>query len=641
MCGICGIAHSDPAHPVDRSRLERMREVLAHRGPDGCGIHVAGPVGLGHRRLSIIDVTGGAQPLSNEDGSVWITYNGELYNYVELTTRLKAAGHRFRTHSDTEAIVHGYEEFGLDLFSRLNGMFAFALHDERRGVVVLARDHVGIKPLFYTVTNEGLFFASEIKAILSGLGRAPAVRHESIQEYLMFRYVAGEHTFFEGIHRLEPGHAAVWEDGRVRIIPYWAQPSGASSSDGPLSDAVEHLGVLLDQSVAGQLMSEVPLGTFCSGGLDSGLVTGFAAKHSRHRLKTFSVGFENSAWDESDLAQETSRRFSTDHHSLTLHSEDFQALLARLIWHHDEPLSHPNSVPIYLLSRFAREEVTVVLTGEGADEIFGGYPRYHIARLSALLDRAPSVVRKGIRWAAQAAGGHRGRRLDALLPFGGGEAVLFNSMLLAPSLVERLTGGSVTGALAARYRLLEKALVPQDTIATLTRYDLQTYLVCLLDRMDRMTMAASLEGRVPFLDVPLVEWGLRLPSRHKLSALSTKTVVRGLAGHHLGPRVLKAPKSGFGVPLADWFRQPSFTPLLQRMEDSAHPAAAYLDRVTLASVLAEHRAGADQGEALWMLANLYLWFEVFGSSTHEAPSWPATESPRKITRATTTVRPSH
>ncbi|HEV8453314.1 MAG TPA: asparagine synthase (glutamine-hydrolyzing) [Gemmatimonadales bacterium] len=619
MCGICGIAYRDATRSVDAARLERMRDSLVHRGPDGNGLRIDGPVGLGHRRLSIIDVAGGAQPLSNETGSIWITYNGEVYNYLGLTAELIAKGHRFRTHSDTEALVHGYEEEGLGFLPRLNGMFAFALHDRRNGTIVLARDHFGIKPLYYTVTPEGLFFASEIKAILSALGRTPSVRRESLQEYLLFRYVAGENTFFEGIHRLPPGHAAVWEAGELRLTPFWSLPP-ADSETSSLTSAASQLDELLDRSVEGQLMSEVPLGTFCSGGLDSGLVTAYAMRHTSHRLKTFSVGFENPAWDESALAAETAGRFSTDHRNLTLQPGDFEALLSHLVWHHDEPLSHPNSVPIYLLSQFAKLEVTVVLTGEGADEVFGGYPRYHIARLSALLDRAPVKARSLLRKSAGALGGHRGKRLQALLPYEGAEAALFNSVILQPDLVARLTDGPVHGALKSRRALLEQAFVPGDPVATLTRYDLRTYLVCLLDRMDRMTMAASLEGRVPFLDVPLVEWGLRLSSRDKLRGLKTKAVVRRLAKRHLGPEVLKAPKSGFGVPLADWFRLPSFRSLLARLGDPSHPATAYLDHRSVASLLAEHTAGRDHGEVLWQLANTYLWFEIFGSGSGEAPT---------------------
>lgn len=641
MCGICGIAYSDRSRGVDAARLQRMQESIAHRGPDGDGSRIDGSVGLGHRRLSIIDVAGGAQPLANEDGSIWITYNGELYNYLTLSADLASAGHRFRTHSDTEAVVHGYEEDGLGFLQRLNGMFAFGLHDRRNGTVVLARDHFGIKPLFYTVTDEGLFFASEIKAILAALGRSPAVRRASIQEYLLFRYVAGEHTFFQGIYRLPPGHAAVWQDGRLTITSFWSLPPAGSSRASSLAEDADRLETLLDRSVESQLMSEVPLGTFCSGGLDSGLVTAYAVRHTPHRLKTFSVGFRNRDWDESALAAETAGRFSTDHRSLILEPGDFEALLARVIWHHDEPLSHPNSVPIYLLSQFAREEVTVVLTGEGSDEVFGGYPRYHIARLSGLLDRAPPGTRSILRRVTGAWGGHRGRKLEALLPYEGAEAALFNSMFLAPELVARLTGAPVDGALESRRTLLEEASVPGDPVATVMRYDLRTYLVCLLDRMDRMTMAASLEGRVPFLDVPLVEWGLGVASRHKLSGFRTKVVVRRLAERHLGPRVLKAPKSGFGVPLADWFREPSFRSLLVRLADPSHPAAACFDHRTVKSLLAEHAAGRDHGEALWLLANVFVWFEVFANGGGDPPPGGRTEPGRGIRIPAGTLAPGH
>src|SRR5690348_9062683 len=567
MCGICGFAFSDTGRPADVDRLVRMRNTIVHRGPDGVGLHASHGVALGHTRLSIIDVQGGAQPLSNEDETVWVTFNGEIYNYRELSRELMHRGHRFRTHSDTEVLVHAYEEYGPSFAARLNGIFALAIHDARRRRTVLIRDHFGIKPLFYTVTSEGLFFGSEIKAVLAGAEQPAIARRESLAEYLTFRYVAGHHTFFDGVHRLLPGHLAVFENGTLRLHPYWEPPAGAPDTAMSLDEATELLRGHLDRSVEAQMMSEVPLGTFCSGGIDSGLVTGFAAHHSPHRLHTFSVGFDDRAWDETPLARATATRFDTEHHVITAQPVEFPTVLARLVWHNDEPLSHPNSVPLYVLSQLARRHVTVVLTGEGADELFGGYPRYQIARIRRAFERVPSPARRGLAALASYAPGHRAHRLAAQLRLDFSDSLIFNSVYVDPALVQTLVGIPIEDALDQRRSLLAKTMIPDDPVATLSRYEMLTYLGCALDRMDRMSMANGLEGRVPFLDVPLVEWGWRVASSLKLRRGGQKRVVKALGAQMLPPTVTRAPKSGFGLPLSDWFRGPIFADVWAKLRN--------------------------------------------------------------------------
>lgn len=610
MCGFCGVAYRDPTRPVDGHVLHRMMTSLVHRGPDGSGTRVDGPVGLGHLRLSIIDVAGGSQPLSNEDASVWVTFNGEIYNYRDLTQDLVAKGHRFRTRSDTEVLVHAYEDEGPTFVRRLNGMFAFALHDVPRRRVLLARDHFGIKPLFYAVTPDGLVFASEIKAVLAALGKPPSLRLNSLREYFMFRFVAGGETFFEDIHRLPPGCLAIWDGDRIEIQRYW-NPPAPGKSDVSERDAASELEGLLDRSVASQLMSEVPLGSFLSGGLDSGVVSWFASRHTPFKLHSYSVGFSEPKWDESALARESAAICGTQHRPFRIDVAKFFELLPRAVWHHDEPLSHPNCVPFLHLSRFARQEVTVALTGEGSDEIFAGYPRYMIARLSGLLDRLPPIVRSFVTAAAALSPQHKLQRLATLLPFRGDDSVLFNSVYLDSPRVARLTGGGVDDALQSRREILGRVSVPGDAVATISRYELLTYLPCLLDRMDRMTMAAGLEGRVPFLDVNLAEWALALPSRYKMAGLKTKRVVREVARRHLGEAVQAAPKSGFGVPLSHWFKLPEGAAYVAKLEDARHPAAAFVDPAEVRRIVAEHRAGKDRGDALWLLANFWLWVEIF------------------------------
>lgn len=589
-----------------------MRDAIRHRGPDGEGMHVEAGVALAHRRLSIIDLSGGAQPLSNEDGTVWVTYNGEIYNFLEVHDELVKLGHRFRTRCDTEVLVHAYEEWGDGFVTRLNGMFAFAIHDARRGRVLLARDHLGIKPLFYTVRDGTLYFASEVKAILAA-GVPARARPESLQEYLIFRYIAGANTFFDGVQRLPAGHTAAFERGSDRVIvrQFWTPPTDEGS---PLSlgGAAEALDARLRGSVSAQMMSDVPLGTFCSGGVDSGLVSAFAAHASPHTLQTFAVGFEDSAWDERGLAADTARRIKSDHHVVMAEPNEFLGLLPRLVWHHDEPLSHPNSIPLYQLSRFAREYVTVVLTGEGADELFCGYPRYHIARWRGAVEGLSPSMRAGLAAVAQAGPGHRAVKLSHSFRENLDDAILLNSAYVGPDLVGRLSKGPVDSALDERRALLERARSSAGVVATLSRYELLTYVGCALDRIDRMSMAASLEGRVPFLDVSLVEWGLSVAGRLKLAGRENKRVVKRVAERYLSPSITRGAKSGFGIPLDAWFRSPVFAPLLTKLRDPNHPAADLFDRPTLQRVVDEHVQGTrDRGEALWLLGNVYVWAEHY------------------------------
>jgi asparagine synthase (glutamine-hydrolysing) len=588
-----------------------MRDVIAHRGPDGFGAHCAAGVGLGHRRLSIIDVQGGAQPLSNEDGTIWVTYNGEVYNYAELTDRLKARGHVFRTHSDTEVLVHAYEEWGDEFVRELNGMFAFALHDMNRNRVLLARDHLGIKPLFHARDGDTLVFASEIKAVVAGMRKPARLKTDALQEYLIFRYVAGTNSFFDGVSRLPAGHIGVWENGALAVRPYWAPTAAGTGAALRLSDAAEQVEDLLIESVQSQMMSEVPLGSYCSGGVDSGLVTGYAQKASPHQLQTFAVGFRDPAWDESALAAQTGAHFGTDHHTLFAEPGEFLELLPKLVWFNDEPLSHPNAIPLYQLSRFARQSVTVVLTGEGADELFCGYPRYHIARLRDSVERLPHIGRRAIAAGAGMLPGHRAAKLAGLVDRSVDDGLILNSAYIAPELVAELTRAPVAGALSERRRLLASARVSDDDVDTLSRYELLTYLGCALDRMDRMSMASSLEGRVPFLDIPLVEHALRLPTVDKIAKRETKRVLKVLAKRQLSAGVAGRSKSGFGVPLGDWFRSPVLAPAVERLRDAGHPAAEHFDMSVVARVLAEHATGrVDHGEVLWMLTNVFVWHEV-------------------------------
>jgi len=611
MCGICGIAHADAQQDVSEERLRRMRLSLSHRGPDGHGERRCQGVGLAHTRLSIIDVAGGAQPLSNEDGSVWVTFNGEIYNYVELAGGLRSRGHDFRTRSDTEVLVHLYEERGPSFVTALNGMFAFALHDTRKQRVVLARDHFGIKPLFYAVKDGQLVFGSEIKAVLAGIDAPAETSPLAVQEYLLFRCCAGDRTFFSGVRRLPPGSYAVWEGGRLSIHSYWTPSGGDTTEPGSLDDAASLLEQKLEASVQSQLMSEVPLGTYCSGGVDSGVASVYAARRSSHRLHTFSVGFRDPAWDESALARDTAQRIGSEHHVFDADAQRYHDALPGFIWNHDEPLGHPNSVFIGLLSKYARQLVTVVLTGEGADELFGGYPRHHIARINALLGHWPRWLRQGASQTLRSLGLRRLRMLGDHLPLPFPEAVVLNSAYLSPRQGERLTGTAPSEPMMLRVSEAESLEVPGDAVSSIVRYDQRTYLPCLLDRMDRMTMAAGVEARVPFLDVGIAEWANALPPKYRLGAFGNKRVVKRLATRYLSRGVTHGPKSGFGVPVGDWLRMPGWSDYVERLRDPSHPATAVVDAREVRTILESHVAGKPgSSDALWLLLNVYLWHET-------------------------------
>jgi asparagine synthase (glutamine-hydrolysing) len=610
MCGICGIALTDPRGRADQDLVTTMRDSMSHRGPDGAGIVDLPGATLAHRRLSIIDLEHGEQPMTNEDESVWVTFNGEIYNFLELRAELTARGHRFRTRCDTEVLVHGYEEYGDDIVRRLNGMFAFALVDRIRHRTVLARDHLGIKPLFYAQSETGLAFASEIKGVLPALAGGARMRHQSLQEYLIFRYVAWDRTFHEGVHRLPPGHLGVWENGRLSTRRYWAPPAAEALPAPSLDQATEMLDRHLARSVTSQLISDVPLGAFCSGGVDSGLVTAYAARGS-NGFHSFSVGFDDAAWDETALARDSARRAGTEHHVVIATPENLSGMLERLIHYHDEPLSHPNSVPLYVLSGLARQTVKVVLTGEGADELFAGYPRYHLARLRGALAGVPTAARSAAAAILRAMPGHRAGKAAEQLRLSMEDAILLNSAYVDPSVVAALTGASPSAALDTRRRLVAETLVPGDAIGSLSRYEMLTYLPCALDRMDRMSMAHGLEGRVPFLDVPLVEWGLGLPSSLKIGLRANKRVVKNLARAHLSPRIVHGPKSGFGLPLDEWFRTGAFRSLLDRIRDPEHPGASMFDRAVVQRIVREHTGGKrNHGEILWLVANVFVWAEL-------------------------------
>ncbi len=581
---------------------------MPYRGPDDAGLHLDGPLGLGFRRLSIIDLGGGHQPMANPEGRYWIIFNGEIYNYQTLRQELIAKGHTFRTHSDTEVILQLYVERGENCVHALNGMFAFAIWDSRERLLFLARDRMGVKPLYYSETSQAFVFSSEIKSLFASGLVHPQLRDDSLAEYMVFRQAAGPDTMFRGVRSVPPGCTLTLKDGSARVTRYWSPRPLNGYAPVAFADAVTRLRELLDDSVRLRLISDVPVGTFCSGGVDSSLVTALAARHKGEPVNTFSVGFAESDFDESRYAAMVSRQYGTRHHQLRVGNDEFSELFPTMVWHNDEPLDFANSVHIFALSRLAKRHVTVVLTGEGSDELFAGYPRYRIPQLAATWRRVPRLVRSAV---ATLVPDHRIRKLDRYASMPAEEAVLFNPSYLSRQVVEELAPRVMPLRMEYRERCLtETAALGLEPVNRVSLMDQESFLVSILHRQDKMSMAASIESRVPFMDYRIVEFANRLSVDCKLRNGSGKEIVKAVARDLLPAEVVDRRKSGFGVPLARWFRRETgLGERLRTLPDS--PAADVFDREALRRLIDEHRSGADHSETLWTALNLVTWRETF------------------------------
>jgi asparagine synthase (glutamine-hydrolysing) len=609
MCGIVGLVYTDPSRPCAGDTITAMRDVASYRGPDDAGILLDGPAGLGHRRLSIIDLGGGHQPMTEASQRYWVIFNGEIYNYRQLREELVAKGYTFRTHSDTEVILQLYAERGERCVDKMNGMFAFAIWDTAERTLFLARDRMGVKPLYYAQTPEAFVFGSEIKSLLVSGHVTARAREEAFAEYLLFRQVAGSDTLFQGVKSLPPGCSMTVRDGHVRISRYW---SGRPEADRPsicYDDAVRTLAELLEDSVKMRMISDVPVGTFCSGGIDSSLVTAIAAKHKGDAVNTFSVGFDEADWDESHYAQMVSNQYRTRHHLLKVGNVEFNELLPKMVWHNDEPLDFANSVQIFALSKLAKQHVTVVLTGEGSDELFAGYPRYRIPGLAQSFGRVPTPMR---RLLTAVTNDHRIAKLERYAAYSGEDVLLYNSSYLRPEIVaEVFPRMAALDADARRESLDGTANLGLDPVGRLSLLDQESFLVSILHRQDKMSMAASIESRVPFMDYRIVEFANRLPTAHKIRRGSGKAVVKDVARRFLPAEIVDRRKSGFGVPLPGWFRaNDGIGERIESLPDS--PAADVFDRIALRRMVTEHREGTrDHSELLWTALNLSTWRDVF------------------------------
>jgi asparagine synthase (glutamine-hydrolysing) len=635
MCGIAGFVEpSSVSSPLgaERSRAlaHRMCDVIRHRGPDDEGVWVQAcaegqrdGVALGMRRLSIIDLSTGHQPIHNEDRSVWIVFNGEIYNFHELRAELERAGHAFYTATDTEVIVHAYEQWGTRAIGRLRGMFGLAIWDGRSKALIIARDRIGIKPLHYAELNGRLYFGSEIKSLLCVPDLPRDLDLDALDHYLSFLYTPRDGSIFRAIKKLPPGHLLTWKDGRVEVERYWQLPAQESFT-GSEQDAILQLREVLCGAVRSHLISDVPLGAFLSGGVDSSLVVGLMAETSGVRVKTFSIGFDDPAFDELEHARRVAQHFDTDHHEFVV-KPDGVSILDNLIGHFDEPFADSSAIPTWYVSEMARRHVTVVLSGDGGDELFGGYDRYtphpRVVRFDRYSPRALRYVAaiagarlphgvRGKNFLRHVARDQHRRYLDAIRFFSADE----KPALLSRDILDALEGPDPETRLARHFERYVELPWPSQMM----RFDAETYLPeDVLTKVDRMSMAHSIESRVPLLDNEVIGFAATLPAAFKVKNGRGKHVLKEVAATLLPRDILDRKKQGFGVPLGTWFRGNLRELFADTLLSPASLQRGYFRQAFVRQLVDEHVSGKrDHTLRLWQLVVFERWHRQY---VDEAP----------------------
>ncbi len=621
MCGINGIALREGR--VDEGRLIAMRDVLEHRGPDDAGIYIDGNIGLGHRRLSIVDVKGGVQPMLR--GGAAIVFNGEIYNHRESRKVLAQDGVEFTTTSDTETILALYERYGREVVEHLRGMFAFAIWDKAKQSLFIARDRLGVKPLYYVHKDNGdLYFASEIKALLAAGAIEAEVNFAALQDQFANHGTCGDATLFAGVKRLKPGHTLEWKAGKVEIREYWDlefEPKATRASE---RDFVAEWREMFREAVEMRLMADVPLGMFLSGGIDSSAIAAVMSQLVDEPIKTFSVAFDDRDANEHHFARLVAKKFGTDHHETILSPDEFFSTLPKLVWHEDEPLGFLASVPLYFVSKLAAEHVKVVLTGEGSDEMLAGYGRY--AKALKLLEFGeryeavtPGFIRGAVRGGVAALPSSLGQKLGRtfLARDADIENLFFDNFAVFPKREQKRLFSKHAReqfGLSGAYDELELLLGKTGAVDTLDKLlyaDTKTYLHELLMKQDQMSMAASIESRVPFLDHKLAEFSARMPREMKLRGGTTKWILREAMADILPGEILTRPKMGFPVPLGKWLRTTHRHIVDEFILSERATARGIFDREYVASLVARHSAGENADEKLWALINFEMWARTF------------------------------
>ncbi len=622
MCGICGYLGFD-----DTDLLQKMTEALAHRGPDDAGAYVAPGVGLGHRRLSIIDLSpAGRQPMTNEDRTVWVTFNGEIYNFGDLRPDLEAAGHRFESRTDTEVLVHGYEAWGpAGLLDRLRGMFALGLWDARDRTLLLARDPLGKKPLFYARTPRGLVFASEPKALYLDPALDRTVDRTALRKYLFYGYVPAPASLHPGLRKVRPGHYLLAREGHAVERPYWRPPDPGGAVPAPtLPEAVDRLETLLGRAVERRLISDVPLGIFLSGGVDSSTIAALAARRAGRRVRTFAIGFTDAEFDESEHARRVARHIGAEHTEETLSPARLVDGVADLGGMLDEPMADDCIFPTFLLSQMARRHVTVAVGGDGGDELFAGYPTYFGHQVADRYDRLPAALRHlAIRPLVELLPARFGNytldyKARKFVEASGEPAGIRHHIWMryfALAEIGRVLGEAPPPAAELYADIAEHlaALPPLDSVSTALHLNLKLYLQdCILVKVDRASMATSLEVRSPFLDRDVVDFVVPLPLHLKLRRGRSKVLLKALAERYLPPAIVHRKKQGFTVPVGRWFRGPLRPLLLDVLAPARLARQGLFDAAAIRVLLAEHEAGwRNHWKELWALLVFQLWWDRY------------------------------
>lgn len=617
MCGICGIVTFGPGMSVERDNLLAMRDTMVHRGPDDAGIFIERNVGLGHRRLSIIDLSTGHQPMTNEDGKVVIVFNGELYNYLGLRDQLLAKGHVFTTHSDTEVIIHAYEQYGENCLEHFRGMFVFAIWDSRRHQLFIARDRLGKKPLYYAQWGDTFLFASEIKGILAHPAAHRAMDLDALDLYFGFRYVPGPRTMFKDIAKLQPGHYLQIRDNVASTSEYW-DFSAIQTRQVSQVTAEKEFVELLRESVRLRLMSDVPLGVFLSGGIDSSAVVALMSDLVSEPIKTFSVGYTgDSEENEFEYARMVANLYKTDHYEFRLTADDFLGFLPRLVWHLDEPIADASTIPLFFISQLAKEHVTVVLSGEGADEMLGGYYIYKKMLLLESLRSIPGFGMLGcaISLAGRLLGTRKIERYANLLRLPLEQRYTGVSQVFTET--ERKTlfngrGGVIPRALADVVAPYYERVKNRQSLDRMLYLDTKVWLPDdLLMKADKMTMATSVELRVPFLDHMLVEYAASLPVSCKIRGNETKYLLKHAMESRLPKELLYRTKKGFPVPICRWLREKAAS-VREVLLDSGSASKDFFEPSFLEQIIRDHeQTQNDMSDLLWPFLVFEYWHKAY------------------------------
>jgi asparagine synthase (glutamine-hydrolysing) len=623
MCGIAGFVTTAPV-TGGVAQLGRMTDAIRHRGPDDFGFYHDDWAHLGHRRLSIIDIAGGHQPMANETRTLWIAYNGEVYNHAELRPRLEQEGHQYTTRSDTETILHAFEQHGADCLDLFHGMFAFAIWDTQRRRLFCARDRLGIKPFYYYWDGRLFAFASEIKALLEHTAISPSLDEALLPEVLGFGYTSGDRTLFRNIRKLLPGHHLTLditdEFPRLDIRRYWDVPAARVESGVSERAWIVETRRRLEQAVQMRLMSDVPLGVFLSGGVDSSSIAALVQQSTAEPIQTFAIGYDDPKFSELSYASRAARSIGAQHHEIAIGIDDFFSALPRLIWHEDEPIAWPSSVSLYFVSKLASEHVKVVLTGEGSDELFGGYERYrwHLLnhRAAAVYGIVPQPVRRWVRQAAASrlCNASLRRKLGHTI-FGREntiESLFLDNFYCAFPEEVRILSSTPSRAMYDSYLQHWNTRAEGSLLDRMLYADQKTYLVELLMKQDQMSMARSIESRVPFLDHTFVEFAMTIPDRLKIRGHTPKYILKKAVRDLLPRGIVYRKKMGFPTPLSQWLLDPRAEPLYAALRAPDGLLASYLDMSAVESLIHRHRSGLeDATDRIWRLINLQLWGDLF------------------------------